>query len=273
METSMETVVETGMNAAVETSEEARYRVIFSGKIRDGLDLGTVRAMVAERLRGASPAQVNRIFSGKRIILKGGLTEAAAHKYIGKLERLGMVMSLVKERVPAIVRLAEGGAGMHLGVIKSASQPVCSAASSALANTPAMPIVSGAPAETASASDEDSWMTSSSFADLARTQVNLDRAEALLNGSGYTGTESNSGEAEPVVWPVLAQPEPVAQGLAPTSELVLLEATPVTIVGGHGADHAHSFVFRGEFVCNHCGVAHPVTANVHVQAVSQSASH
>ncbi len=65
------------------------YNIVFSGRLLDGHAPETVRAAVAKRL-GLSPEQVERLFSGRKVVLKKGVTEESARLYLSILHGLGM---------------------------------------------------------------------------------------------------------------------------------------------------------------------------------------
>lgn len=71
------------------------YCIVFSGRLLDGYDSTTVRKAVADRLNlGAE--QVERLFSGEKIVLKNGVTEESGSVYLNVLRRLGMDAGMVK---------------------------------------------------------------------------------------------------------------------------------------------------------------------------------
>lgn len=71
------------------------YCIVFSGRLLDGYDSMTVRKAVADRLN-LDAEQVERLFSGERIVLKNGVTEESGQVYLGVLRRLGMDAGLVE---------------------------------------------------------------------------------------------------------------------------------------------------------------------------------
>lgn len=70
------------------------YCVVFSGRLLDGHDPMTVRKAVASRL-SLDAGQVERLFSGKRVVLKKGVTEESGRVYLNVLRRLGMDAGIV----------------------------------------------------------------------------------------------------------------------------------------------------------------------------------
>lgn len=136
------------------------YRIVFNGRIREGLSMRKVRANAAIRLN-VSEQLIEQMFSGNRVVLKNNVSKAAGIAYMERLAKLGLVVDL--EPMPS----PKG----------TATVPTPISAGFVVLSPPA------ARADTAwRAPAEDSWLSSTCLADLARTQLNLDRAEALLNG-------------------------------------------------------------------------------------------
>lgn len=65
------------------------YCIVFSGRLLDGYDPQIVRQAVANRLK-LDANQVERLFCGRRVVLKKGVTEESARLYLAVLRRLGM---------------------------------------------------------------------------------------------------------------------------------------------------------------------------------------
>ncbi|MFT3733878.1 MAG: hypothetical protein QM776_02430 [Rhodocyclaceae bacterium] len=237
----------------------ALFRIVFTGRIRDGLTLESVRQAVTSRL-SASSMQVERIFSGRKVVLKTGLEQEPARTYASRLERLGMVVTV--EPVP------EAPAAAPAGV----PQPAVVAAPSK-------------PAAAASGTAEETWLTSSGFADLARTQINLARAEALLSGHGSTAPM-----AEPPIVPapveaplptlILPVTEPVMKVAVPREEPpAVIEDIPPKVVklaptqpalpvppAPPGPSYADNHIhLSGTFRCNHCDALHQFEATVQIR--------
>ncbi|WP_211829572.1 hypothetical protein [Kistimonas asteriae] len=81
----------------------ATYDLIFSGETNDDVGEAQVRKNVAALFK-ASPAQVEKLFSGKTVVLKNGLDEATAKKYQAALKKAGAVCQLrpkQSEKAPA----------------------------------------------------------------------------------------------------------------------------------------------------------------------------
>lgn len=71
-----------------------RYEIAFSGKLVPGARLELVQANLA-KLFQADAQRVAMLFSGRRVILKNNLDEAAAQKYRSTLERAGALVEVV----------------------------------------------------------------------------------------------------------------------------------------------------------------------------------
>ncbi|HSD36326.1 MAG TPA: hypothetical protein VLC92_02390 [Rhodocyclaceae bacterium] len=75
-----------------------QFQIVFQGKLLDGFELAAVKASAARRLK-ATPEQVDRLFSGKRAILKKNLPDDTAQRYAGELRRIGMLVVIEPELV------------------------------------------------------------------------------------------------------------------------------------------------------------------------------
>lgn len=72
------------------------YQVLFRGRVREGFALAEVKRMAATRLK-ASPAMIEQIFSGQRVIFKKGLRAEQAQQYLDTLAGLGMAAEMVAD--------------------------------------------------------------------------------------------------------------------------------------------------------------------------------
>ncbi|KAF1054096.1 MAG: hypothetical protein GAK43_01083 [Stenotrophomonas maltophilia] len=72
----------------------ARFEIVFSGQVLPGAAVETVKANLA-RLFQADEQRIALLFSGRRLVLKNNLDEAAAEKYRTALERAGAQVELV----------------------------------------------------------------------------------------------------------------------------------------------------------------------------------
>lgn len=80
------------------------YRVVFAGAVLDGHEAEAVKQTAGQRLK-VTPEQLTRLFSGKPVVLKKGLSISAAEQYVAELNRIGM-----KARVEAIPAAASSTA-------------------------------------------------------------------------------------------------------------------------------------------------------------------
>ncbi|WP_018604439.1 hypothetical protein [Uliginosibacterium gangwonense] len=69
-----------------------RYRILFRGTIQEGYDVALVRKLAAFRLN-ASLAKIERLFTGQKVFIKGGLpNEEIANQYVAEFAKLGMIV-------------------------------------------------------------------------------------------------------------------------------------------------------------------------------------
>ncbi|HXR02669.1 MAG TPA: hypothetical protein VN798_20035, partial [Pseudomonas sp.] len=64
------------------------YEIVFSGQLVTGAQLDRVQANLA-KLFQADAQRIALLFSGRRLVLKNNLDQAAAEKYRATLERAG----------------------------------------------------------------------------------------------------------------------------------------------------------------------------------------
>ncbi|WP_284381922.1 hypothetical protein [Litoribrevibacter albus] len=64
------------------------FEVIFQGKVIEGKDIQQVRQNLG-RMFKADEAKLNALFSGKTVVIKSGLDQATAQKYLAALEKAG----------------------------------------------------------------------------------------------------------------------------------------------------------------------------------------
>ncbi|GAA5159684.1 hypothetical protein GCM10025770_06380 [Viridibacterium curvum] len=74
----------------------AQFRILFAGAILEGFELAAVKVAAGDKLK-ANPAQVDRLFSGKRAVLKKNLPDDKAQQYFRVLRRIGMDVTLEQE--------------------------------------------------------------------------------------------------------------------------------------------------------------------------------
>lgn len=83
----------------------SQFQIAFHGELLDGFDPNAVKASAGRRLK-AAPGQIDRVFSGKRVVLKKGLTDETAQRYAKELERIGMRVSIepetIKDSAPSV---------------------------------------------------------------------------------------------------------------------------------------------------------------------------
>ena len=83
----------------------ARYEVAFSGELVPGAQLETVQANLA-KLFQADAQRIAQLFSGRRVVIKNNLDEAAAEKYRSTLERAGARVEVI-DTEPEIIEEIE----------------------------------------------------------------------------------------------------------------------------------------------------------------------
>lgn len=66
----------------------AMFEVVFHGQARPGMDPVQVRARIGQLFQ-VNDRQLDVLFSGRRVVIKKGLDEAAAQKYLQAIERAG----------------------------------------------------------------------------------------------------------------------------------------------------------------------------------------
>ena len=72
----------------------ARFEIVFQGQVQPGVPADQARARIGQLFQVAGD-QLNTLFSGRRIVIKQGLDEAAAAKYRAAIERAGAVCHVV----------------------------------------------------------------------------------------------------------------------------------------------------------------------------------
>jgi len=71
----------------------ALYDVIFEGKVVTGKDLESVKEAMGDLLK-MGPEGIERIFSGRPILLKNGVKVSTAERYKKAIEAAGAVCSI-----------------------------------------------------------------------------------------------------------------------------------------------------------------------------------
>jgi uncharacterized protein YdgA (DUF945 family) len=69
------------------------FEVVFSGQISEDAELDEVKAGIGEIFK-ADDAMIERLFSGKRIVIKKNLDKEAAHKYSMAFKKVGAICEL-----------------------------------------------------------------------------------------------------------------------------------------------------------------------------------
>ncbi|MGB3598300.1 hypothetical protein ACS8E9_16030 [Pseudomonas neustonica] len=77
----------------------ARFEIVFQGQVQSGVPVEEARARIGQLFQVAGE-QLDTLFSGRRIVIKQGLDEAAAAKYRAAIERAGAVCN-VEPMTPA----------------------------------------------------------------------------------------------------------------------------------------------------------------------------
>src|SRR5579885_3366859 len=77
-------------------SMTAQFRIIFSGNVLPGFDAADVKRAAETKLK-ANAEQVERLFSGKRAVLKKNLEEDKAQHYVAVMRRIGMEVAEEEE--------------------------------------------------------------------------------------------------------------------------------------------------------------------------------
>jgi len=96
---------------------ENLYQIVVTGELSDGTYLPVVKTKLAALFN--SPAEkLDPLFSGKRVVIKKGLTEATAQKYVAAVQNAGLrcVAEAMAAEAPPV--LAEGTtAGMSVAPV------------------------------------------------------------------------------------------------------------------------------------------------------------
>lgn len=77
---------------------DTTFKVVFSGKIQENFDLVTVKQRLAA-LYKAPPKKIENLFSGKRLILKSGLSRADAEKFRSVFDHTGAQCEVIPENL------------------------------------------------------------------------------------------------------------------------------------------------------------------------------
>lgn len=84
---------------------EPTYRVVFQGELLAGFELSAVKLSATQRLK-APPPMVEQLFSGRRVILKKGISMETGSRYIGELQSMGMKATLEAEEAGSLPQVS-----------------------------------------------------------------------------------------------------------------------------------------------------------------------
>ncbi|MCB1749978.1 MAG: hypothetical protein H6977_03255 [Gammaproteobacteria bacterium] len=113
---------------------DANFAVVFRGRLVEGAEPAAVRANLATLFK-ADAARIEKMFSGQTVIIKKGLDEAGAKKYLAVLAKAGALAEMARTTPKA----AEPAAS---AATPATAAPVASAAA------PARPLAATAPPQT-----------------------------------------------------------------------------------------------------------------------------
>ena len=87
---------------------DQHYKIVFQGRIVDGVDEASARANVQSLFR-ISDARIQQLFSGQPVVMKSGIDQTQAEKYLDRLRQAGVVAEMVamKSSAPARTAAAE----------------------------------------------------------------------------------------------------------------------------------------------------------------------
>lgn len=77
----------------------ATFEVVFHGQVRPGVDTVQARTRIGQLFQ-VDERQLDMLFSGRRIVIKQGLDEAAADKYRQAIERAGALCDVQPGSAP-----------------------------------------------------------------------------------------------------------------------------------------------------------------------------
>jgi len=100
------------------------FEVVFQGRLVDGADPGTVKKNIAS-LFNTDAANLEKLFSGKRFVIKGNLDEQTAQKYRLAMEKAGAVCQIL-EKDPKAGTITAGMTAVSIadpGIILDESAP------------------------------------------------------------------------------------------------------------------------------------------------------
>jgi hypothetical protein len=123
------------------------YSVVFCGRLAEGFTQEQVRANFAGLFKAADASVIDRIFSGKRVLLHKGLEETEAHKRVDILRRAGAICEISQETPPAASPPpAPQPQAEHRAEAPSTTTPSTASATTAAAIPPRKDVPTPAPA-------------------------------------------------------------------------------------------------------------------------------
>lgn len=75
----------------------ALYDIYFAGEIVNGADLAKVKPQIGKLFK-ANPAQLEKLFCGKPVRIKGGVDDETAAKYRAALRKIGAVVEIREKK-------------------------------------------------------------------------------------------------------------------------------------------------------------------------------
>ena len=88
-----------------------RYEIAFSGQVQPGAEPARVRANLAQLFQ-ADQSRIDVLFSGRRVVIKNNLDEAAAQKYRAALAKAGALAEVCVQE-PAMPEAASAASSAH----------------------------------------------------------------------------------------------------------------------------------------------------------------
>jgi len=248
---------------------DKKYRIVFNGAIVDGFDPVVVKQAAANRLKLDGSA-VEKVFSGRRAVLKKNLDQATAERYLGALRQIGM-QARAEEQPALVASPAPDVRQSTFDALATITNPLV------LADEPIAPLASEPVVEF----------------DPHKTHINLARAEELLNrvASGaaeeyptlaaVSRLESECNVPQPVVpAPVMTStqagsiPTPVVVQLVSESAEKVLAAEPrVVVAASASAVRASVEQTCTEPCCPRCGEDLSVLLELYMQDAIQTRPH
>jgi len=83
------------------------YEIAFSGELVAGFDGQQVRANLCQLFK-TDAARIEALFSGQRSVIKKGLDQTSAEKYLAALQRAGALVEVINTEAAATPALTQG---------------------------------------------------------------------------------------------------------------------------------------------------------------------